>query len=148
MVEITGKPRRTIVKLTDNDDVLISDVPLSDLKTAQAAMVTALQLIDNAVSGNALVTFRSTATLLNSGVLSGDTQVKASPGAVYWISVSDSAALTIDLEDSSGSGTSKWGIDLPAEGYGHFIFDPPLEFGTAIYLDVDTATCKVTIGYK
>ncbi len=34
MVQVTGNPRRAITKLTDNDDVLISDVPLSRLLTS------------------------------------------------------------------------------------------------------------------
>ena len=33
MVQVTGNPRRAISKLTDNDDVLISDIPLSRLLT-------------------------------------------------------------------------------------------------------------------
>jgi hypothetical protein len=36
---------------------------------------------------------------------------------------------------------------IPANGYAHFIFDPPIEFATGIYLDVSTATCKVSLGY-
>ena len=85
--------------------------------------------------------------LSNSGVLIGDTQVKTGAGEVYWITVSDTAILAIDLEDAVGSGTSKWGVDLPAGAYAHFIFDPPIEFSTGIYLDVSTVTCKVTVGY-
>jgi len=87
--------------------------------------------------------------LLNSGVLIGDTSVKATPGVVYWLTVSDSAALAIELNDSTANGgTDRWGLDIPAAGYAHFIFDPPIEFSTGIYLDVSTVTCKVTIGYK
>jgi len=87
--------------------------------------------------------------LLNSGVLIGDTSVKATPGVVYWLTVSDSAALAIELNDSTANGgTDRWGLDIPAAGYGHFIFDPPIEFSTGIYLDVSTVTCKVTVGYK
>lgn len=83
-----------------------------------------------------------------SGVKAADAAIKTSAGAVYWITISDTAALAIELNDSADdSGTDAWAIDLPASGYGHFIFDPPLEFTTGIWLDVSTATCKVTIGY-
>ena len=81
----------------------------------------------------------------SSGVLSADTQVKSGAGRVYWITISDTAVLVVALEDAIGTGTAKWGINLPAAGYAHFIFDPPLEFATGIYLNVSTATCKVTI---
>lgn len=91
---------------------------------------------------------RGKAGLLNSGVLSASAGIKGSPGAVYWLTVSDTAALAMNLEDSvAAGGTHLWGIDLPASGYAHFIFDPPIEFATGIYLVVSTATCKVTVGY-
>ena len=91
---------------------------------------------------------RSKGSLLNSGVKSADAQIKATAGDAYWITVSDTAGLAITLEDAVGTGTAKWGIDLPAAGYAHFVFDPPIEFATGIYLNVSTATCKVTVGYK
>ena len=92
---------------------------------------------------------RSRGALLNSGVLSADTSIKTGTGDVYWLTVSDTAGLAIELNDSTANGgTDKWGIDLPAAGYGHFIFDPPIEFTTGIYLDVSTTSCKVTVGYK
>jgi hypothetical protein len=84
----------------------------------------------------------------NSGILSEDTLIKSGGGYVYWLTVSDMAALTVELNDSTdGSGTGRWGIDIPSDGYGHFIFDPPIKFLTGIYLDVSTGTCKVTVGY-
>jgi hypothetical protein len=93
-------------------------------------------------------TTRNKAGLLSSGVKQADAAIKASPGAVYWLTVSDTAALAIELNDSlANGGTDKWALDLPAGGYAHFIFDPPIEFSTGIYLDVSTATCKVTVGY-
>ena len=86
--------------------------------------------------------------LKNSGVLSGDTAVKSGGGYVHWMTVSDTAALAIELNDSvDNSGTDRWAVDLPADAYAHFIFDPPIKFSNGIYLDVSTATCKVTIGY-
>ena len=91
---------------------------------------------------------RGPATLSNSGVLSGDTAIKISAGAVYWLTISDTVALTVKLNDSTGgSGTDLWAVVLPANAYAHFIFDPPIEFDTGIYLDVSTATCKVILGY-
>ncbi len=97
---------------------------------------------------DSLRAFRTKAGLLNSGVKSADAVIKASPGAVYWISVSDTAALLVEIENSAtGGGTNVWAVDLPAAAYAHFIFDPPIECAAGIYLDVSTATCKVTIGY-
>lgn len=86
--------------------------------------------------------------LQNSGVLSTNTLIKSGAGYVYWLTVSDTAALAIELNDSTDNGgTDKWALDIPADGYGHFIFDPPIKCDTGIYLDVSTATCKVTVGY-
>ena len=142
----------------DGDNWIVADINQADIVTAITGLLTDIVLaaganiignvrIDQTTPGTTNGVVRVGGGLLNSGVLSGDTQVKASPGKVYWITISDTAALVIDLEDSSGSGTSKWGIDLPADGYGHFIFDPPIEFATGIFLDVSTVTCKVTVGY-
>lgn len=97
--------------------------------------------------GFAVVRF-GTDSLQTSGIKSGDTQITSIPTKVYWLTVSDTAALAIELNNSiGGGGTDKWGVDLPADGYGHFIFDPPLPFSAGVYLDVSTVTCKVTIGY-
>ncbi len=105
--------------------------------------------IDQTTPGTTNATARTKATLLNSGVKQADTAIKTSAGQVYWLTVSDTAALAIELNDSTaGAGTDVWALDLPAGGYGHFIFDPPIECATGIYLDVSTVTCKVTIGYK
>ena len=94
------------------------------------------------------ISFRTEASLLNSGVLSANTAIKISAGAVYWLTVSDTVASTVKLNDSTnGSGTDLWAIVLPADAYAHFIFDPPIEFDTGIYLDVSTASCKVVLGY-
>jgi len=93
-------------------------------------------------------TARGLATLLTSGVKSADAVIKGSPGAIYWLSVSDTAALAIELNNSTDNvGTDVWGMDLPAGGYAHFIFDPPIECSVGIYLDVSTATCKAVVGY-
>ena len=104
--------------------------------------------MSNSISGSGGNTVRRSNALSNSGVLAADTAVKASAGLVYWLTVSDTAALAIEINDSTNNtGTDVWAIDLPAAGYGHFIFDPPIVCATGIYLDVSTATCKITIGY-
>ncbi len=96
-----------------------------------------------------LKTHRGKAALSSSGVKTGDAKIKAGSGEVYWLTVSDTAALALELNDSANNtGVDQWGLDLPAGAYAHFIFDPPIEFSNGIYLDVSTATCKVTIGYK
>lgn len=101
-----------------------------------------------ATADGVVKTVRGAGGLSSSGIKSADTAVKAESGKVYWLTVSDSAALSIELNDSTDDGgTDQWGFDLPADGYAHFIFDPPLEFSNGIYLDVSTATCKVTVGY-
>ena len=89
-------------------------------------------------------------SLINLGDLSkpADTLIKSGGGDVYQLTVSDTAALAIELNDSIiNNGADKWGIDLPADGYAHFIFDPPKNFKNGIYLNVSTATCKVSISY-
>ena len=105
--------------------------------------------IDQTTPGTTNNVVRGTNALSNSGVLSADTAVKASAGLVYWLTVSDTAALAIEINDSTaGAGADVWALDLPAAGYGHFIFDPPIVCATGIYLDVSTATCKCTLGFK
>ena len=87
--------------------------------------------------------------IISSGVKSADALIFTGQASVYWISISDTAALAVELNNSvANDGTDQWAIDLPADGYGMWIFDPPLPFSVAIYLDVSTATCKVTVGYK
>ena len=87
--------------------------------------------------------------LVPTTVLSADTAIKTSPGVIYWISLSDTAALAIELNDSTNNtGTDRWAVDLPADGYGMWIFDPPIQCALGIYLDVSTGTCKVVVGYK
>jgi hypothetical protein len=80
--------------------------------------------------------------------VSGDTAIKSAPGVVFWISVSDTADLEVELNDSTNnSGTDKWGIKFNGDSIAHFVFDPPIYFGTGIYLDVSTTSCVVTVGY-
>lgn len=91
---------------------------------------------------------RSEFGMLTSGVKNADALIKTGEGKLFWISLSDTAALALELNDSvDNSGTDKWALDLPASGYGIFLFDPPIEFLTGLYLDVSTTTCKVVVGY-
>ena len=86
----------------------------------------------------------------NSGVLAADTAVKSAAGKIYWLTVNDTADMDLQLNDSTdNSGTDKWAmkLDVSVKNFGHFIFDPPIEFSTGIYLDVSTTTCQVIIGY-
>lgn len=118
--------------------------PSVNLKALVDSIATSLV----AYTGGILKVGRAEVGLLCSGVKSGDAAIKESAGKVYWMSVSDTAALSIELNDSTdGAGTDKWAAVLPASCYGHYIFDPPLEFANGIYLDVSTATCLVVVGY-
>jgi hypothetical protein len=91
---------------------------------------------------------RDRAGLLSSGVKTADAAIKASKGLVYWLTISDTAAGVVGLADSlTNSTTYVWQVTIPADGYGHFIFDPPLEFATGIWLDVPTGTPDVIVGY-
>ena len=93
-------------------------------------------------------TVREKAGLSNSGLKTSDAAIKASAGAVYWLTISDTAAGVIQLNDSTDdSGTDLWQLTIPADGYAHIIFDPPLEFSVGIFLDVPTGTPDVIIGY-
>jgi len=92
---------------------------------------------------------RTTTDILTSGVKSADVAIKSAPGEVYWISISDTAALAVEINDSTDNGgTDKWAVNIPADGYGMWIFDPPIPCALGIYLDVSTGTCKVVVGYK
>lgn len=91
---------------------------------------------------------RSKAGLLSSGVKTADVAVKATPGAVYWLTISAIAAGVVGLANSTtDSATYVWKITLPTSGYAHYIFDPPLEFSIGIWLDVASGTVDVIVGY-
>ena len=86
--------------------------------------------------------------LVSSGVKTSDEAIKAGAGKVYWLSVSDTAAGVVGLADSlTNSTTYEWKTTIPADGYAHFIFDPPIEFATGIWLDIPTGTPDVIVGY-
>jgi len=92
---------------------------------------------------------RTTCDLLNSGVLTTDTAIKESTGNVYWLTVSDTVAAVVGLANSTTNSTTYlWKVTIPSDGYGHFIFDPPIEFSTGIWLDIPTGTPDVIVGYK
>ena len=91
---------------------------------------------------------RSTETLISSGVKTADVAIKASKGEVKWLTVSDDSAAVIGLANSlENSTTYEWKLTIPADGYAHIIFQPPLEFDTGIWLDVPTGTPDIIIGY-
>ena len=86
--------------------------------------------------------------LQSSGLKTADVAIKSGPGKVYWVTLSDTVATVIQLNDSTDdSGTDLWQITIPNNGYVHTIFDPPLEFQTGIYLDVPTGAGDVIVGY-
>ncbi len=91
---------------------------------------------------------RGKSGLKSSQVKTADVAIKASAGAVYWLSVSDTAAAVVGLANSTTNSTTyEWKTTIPADGYAHFIFDPPLEFDTGIWLDIPTGTPDVIVGY-
>ncbi len=84
----------------------------------------------------------------SSGVKTADVLIKTGHGLVWWLTVSDTSAGVIGLADSlTNSATYVWQITIPADGYAHFIFDPPLEFETGIWLDIPTGTPDTIVGY-
>ncbi len=94
--------------------------------------------------------WRGKSPVTSSGLKTADAQIKSTAGNVYWLTISDTAACVIQLNDSTGSaddGTDLWQITIPADGYGHIIFDPPLEFDTGIFLDVPTGAGDIIVGY-
>ncbi len=146
LVTTLGTGAAAIGKLAANSGVDIGDVDVTSISAG--ANIIGKVGIDQTTVGTTNAVVRTTNALSNSGVKSADAAIKASAGLVYWMTVSDTAALAIEINNSTaGAGTDVWALDLPAGGYGHFIFDPPIVCGTGIYLDVSTATCKVTIGY-
>lgn len=102
----------------------------------------------DAILQKLLATTRGAVDLKRSGVLSTSTLIRSGPAKVWWIIFSDSAALKFELNDSlDDSGTDWFAHQIPVDGYGILIIDPPLPFDKGIYLDVDTATCLIIVGY-
>ncbi len=76
--------------------------------------------------------------------------------ALYWITYTNtSVAGRIGLDDNANTSTTtgiastKWGVSTEINAAHTFNFDPPMEFGTGIYLTVTTSTgFDVNIAYK
>lgn len=86
--------------------------------------------------------------VISSGVKTADVAVKASPGAVYWITVSSSDAAVVGLANSlDNSTTYLWEVSLAAAGNIHTVLDPALHFDTGIWLDITAGTVVVVVGY-
>jgi len=87
--------------------------------------------------------------VLNSGVKTADVAIKAAPGKVYWITISDvDAASAVQINNSTDDGgTDVWSVELPQNGYIHVNFDPPIECDTGIWLDVSTGSPTIVVGY-
>lgn len=84
------------------------------------------------------------------GVLSADTAVKSAPGKVFWLTIHSTNDVSIELNDSTDNGgTDKWTmvLDVSVQNFGHFIFDPPLEFATGIYFDQSHTSAKTIFCY-
>lgn len=91
---------------------------------------------------------RSETGLLSSGVKTADVAIKAEIGKVYWLTAYASVAAVIGLADSlTNSTTYVWKMTLPNTTGGHYVFDPPLEFATGIWLDIASGTVDVIVGY-
>lgn len=91
---------------------------------------------------------RTETDLLVSGVKTSDVAIKATPGKVYWITISDTLASVVQLNNSTAdAGTDLWQMTMPADGYIHCVFDPPIDFDTGIFLDVPTGSPDVIVGY-
>lgn len=78
-----------------------------------------------------------------------DTAVKAAPGKVFWITISDlSADGLVQINDSTADGgTDVWQLEFKQNGMFHAVFDPPIECRTGIFVDVPTGSPTVAIGY-
>ena len=91
---------------------------------------------------------RAPVGLSSSGVKTADVAIKASAGAVYWITISVSAAAVIGIANSTTNSTDyEWKVTIPTDGYAHYILDPPLELSTGIWLDIASGTTDVIVGY-
>jgi len=92
---------------------------------------------------------RNIHALLSSGVQTGDVAIKATEGIVYWATLSCTATGgVVGLANSATNSTTYlWTITLPTASYVHCVFDPPLRFSTAIWLDVVGGTWTIVVGY-
>ena len=86
--------------------------------------------------------------VISSGVKTADVAIKASEGAVYWITISDTAAGVVGLADSlTKSTTYAWKVTTRDTDYIDKVFEPALHFNTGIWLDIPSGSGDVVVGY-
>lgn len=103
------------------------------------------------VIGNTLEVVRGKGGIVTSGILTEDTSVKAASGEVYWISACGDAVLYVEIVDDTADNVARerWGQFYPANNYSHYIFDPPIECDTGIFINITiTGNAQVVVGYK
>ncbi len=84
-------------------------------------------------------------------VVTGDTAIKATPGRIWWITISNSHATVSTAVELEDTGTDRWGVLLEAVDISgqpfHAIFDPPIVCDTGITIDITGGTVKATVGW-
>lgn len=85
-------------------------------------------------------------------VVTADTAIKAAPGRVWWLTLSNShatASAAVELEDTGV--VDRWGVVLEAVDISgqpaHFVFDPAIVFDTGITIDITGGTVQATVGW-
>jgi len=81
--------------------------------------------------------------------LTGAGAVVAGAKKLMWLTVRPSAAnWALELTDAvAGGGAVKWDIGGAAVESHHFVFDPPIEFSTGVYLETFTNSTSVMFSY-
>ena len=90
------------------------------------------------------------ATITAPAIVTADVSVKSTTGKVHWIIASAAATGGIfEIKDSTDdTGTALiTGVVGANTGPHSLNFDPPVEFGTAIFADVGGTNVTLTIGY-
>lgn len=87
---------------------------------------------------------------ISTSIKTADGAAKSAPGTAYWMSVSAGATGgTIQLNDSTADGgTDRFDVSMPANSVAFFLFDPPIEFGTGIFIDIPGTNITATLGYN
>lgn len=101
--------------------------------------------------GNCLSVVRGPGNLVIPVIITTDTQLKSAAGYVYWMTICGDDVLYVEINDSIGDtpGNDRWGQFYPADNYSHYIFDPPIECDTGIYIDITTnGNAQVVVGYE
>lgn len=86
-------------------------------------------------------------------VVTSDTTLKATPGKVWWVSVTNSHATdNAAIEISDGSTPDRWatvvpGLDTPASSHVSVVFDPPIACDTDIRIDITGGTVVATVAW-